>query len=139
MHIAPHDNANSAIVDVDHPLVPLCYFNIVRLRAGEAFVSLGTSGVLFAANDGYQPDPETAVHTFCHAVKIITDGGYFNTWANTPKEKRLTWKPDAKSKFEPTTFDYIFTEGLKQTDAVMLEVPGGISDHSPVSISVEKL
>ena len=31
-------------------------------------VSLGTSGVLFAANDGYQPAPETAVHTFCHAL-----------------------------------------------------------------------
>ncbi len=30
--------------------------------------TLGTSGVLFAANDGYQPDPETAVHTFCHAL-----------------------------------------------------------------------
>jgi xylulokinase len=38
------------------------------VRAGQAFVSLGTSGVLFAANDGYQPDPETAVHTFCHAL-----------------------------------------------------------------------
>ena len=37
------------------------------VRAGDAFVSLGTSGVLFAANDGYQPAPETAVHTFCHA------------------------------------------------------------------------
>ncbi len=35
---------------------------------GTAFLSLGTSGVLFAANDGYRPDPETAVHTFCHAV-----------------------------------------------------------------------
>jgi xylulokinase len=42
------------------------------VRAGQAFVSLGTSGVLFAANDGYQPDPETAVHTFCHALP--------NTW-----------------------------------------------------------
>ena len=42
------------------------------VRAGEAFVSLGTSGVLFAANDGYQPDAETAVHTFCHALP--------NTW-----------------------------------------------------------
>jgi xylulokinase len=42
------------------------------VRAGEAFVSLGTSGVLFAANDGYQPAPETAVHTFCHALP--------NTW-----------------------------------------------------------
>lgn len=38
------------------------------VRAGQAFVSLGTSGVLFAANDGYQPDPGTAVHTFCHAL-----------------------------------------------------------------------
>lgn len=42
------------------------------VRAGDAFVSLGTSGVLFAANDGYQPDPDTAVHTFCHALP--------NTW-----------------------------------------------------------
>ena len=36
--------------------------------AGQAFVSLGTSGVLFAANDGFRPDPETAVHAFCHAL-----------------------------------------------------------------------
>jgi xylulokinase len=42
------------------------------VRAGDAFVSLGTSGVLFAANDGYRPDPATAVHTFCHALP--------NTW-----------------------------------------------------------
>ncbi|WP_417239753.1 xylulokinase [Celeribacter halophilus] len=38
------------------------------VKAGQAFVSLGTSGVLFAANDGYHPDAETAVHTFCHAL-----------------------------------------------------------------------
>ncbi|MGB2892545.1 MAG: xylulokinase, partial [Albidovulum sp.] len=38
------------------------------VSAGQAFVSLGTSGVLFAANDGYRPDPATAVHTFCHAL-----------------------------------------------------------------------
>ncbi len=38
------------------------------VHAGQAFVSLGTSGVLFAANDGYRPDPATAVHTFCHAL-----------------------------------------------------------------------
>ena len=35
---------------------------------GDAFVSLGTSGVLFAANDGFRPKPESAVHTFCHAL-----------------------------------------------------------------------
>lgn len=37
-------------------------------REGEAFVSLGTSGVIFAANDGFRPLPESAVHTFCHAL-----------------------------------------------------------------------
>ena len=38
------------------------------VTAGQAFVSLGTSGVLFAATDGYAPDAATAVHTFCHAL-----------------------------------------------------------------------
>ncbi|MHB2263707.1 xylulokinase [Aliihoeflea sp. PC F10.4] len=37
-------------------------------HAGQAFVSLGTSGVLFAANDRYLPNPESAVHAFCHAL-----------------------------------------------------------------------
>ena len=38
------------------------------VRSGDAFVSLGTSGVLFAASDTYQPDAASAVHTFCHAL-----------------------------------------------------------------------
>jgi xylulokinase len=35
---------------------------------GAAFVSLGTSGVLFAANRTYAPNAASAVHTFCHAL-----------------------------------------------------------------------
>ncbi|WP_045393371.1 xylulokinase [Falsirhodobacter sp. alg1] len=38
------------------------------VRPGAGFVSLGTSGVLFAATEGYHPAPATAVHTFCHAL-----------------------------------------------------------------------
>lgn len=38
------------------------------VKPGHAFVSLGTSGVLFAANGAYLPNPESAVHTFCHAL-----------------------------------------------------------------------
>lgn len=41
---------------------------IGAVRDGQAFVSLGTSGVLFAANASYLPNPESAVHTFCHAL-----------------------------------------------------------------------
>lgn len=35
---------------------------------GSAFLSLGTSGVLFASNDAYRPNAESAIHTFCHAL-----------------------------------------------------------------------
>lgn len=37
-------------------------------RNGDGFVSIGTSGVVLIARDKYAPAPETAVHTFCHAV-----------------------------------------------------------------------
>lgn len=37
MHIAPHDNQNKPIVDMDDSLVPLNYFNIVKLKKGDAF------------------------------------------------------------------------------------------------------
>lgn len=36
--------------------------------AGQAFLSLGTSGVLFLANDAYRPNPAGGVHSFCHAL-----------------------------------------------------------------------
>lgn len=37
MHIAPYDNKNQAIVDIADATVPLNYFNIVKLEAGQAF------------------------------------------------------------------------------------------------------
>ncbi len=42
------------------------------VKNGDAFASLGTSGVLFAANNSYLPNPQSAVHAFCHALP--------NTW-----------------------------------------------------------
>ena len=41
---------------------------IGSIDEGSGFVSLGTSGVLLVAKNSYAPDPETAVHCFCHAV-----------------------------------------------------------------------
>ncbi|MYF90330.1 MAG: xylulokinase [Boseongicola sp. SB0676_bin_33] len=35
---------------------------------GTGFVSLGPSGVRFAATDGFAPNVDAAVHAFCHAV-----------------------------------------------------------------------
>lgn len=49
------DNAASAV-------------GIGAISPGDAFISLGTSGVLFAVNECFRPNPGSAVHTFCHAL-----------------------------------------------------------------------
>jgi xylulokinase len=49
------DNAASAV-------------GIGAVRAGEGFLSLGTSGVLFAVTDRFIHAPERTLHAFCHAV-----------------------------------------------------------------------
>ena len=49
------DNAASAV-------------GIGAVAAGEGFVSLGTSGVIFVTSDRFLPKPQTAVHAFCHAL-----------------------------------------------------------------------
>jgi xylulokinase len=38
------------------------------IAPGSAFVSLGTSGVVFATTDRFTPWPQQAVHAFCHAL-----------------------------------------------------------------------
>ena len=42
------------------------------INPNEAFLSLGTSGVYFVANESYRPNPDSTVHTFCHCID--------NTW-----------------------------------------------------------
>jgi xylulokinase len=38
------------------------------VRPGEGFVSLGTSGVVFVSGERFQPNPQRALHAFCHAL-----------------------------------------------------------------------
>ncbi len=49
------DNAASAV-------------GIGAVRPDQGFVSLGTSGVIFLANDRFMPNPRQAMHAFCHAL-----------------------------------------------------------------------
>lgn len=49
------DNAASAV-------------GIGAVNNGDAFISLGTSGVIFAVNERFSPNPQSAVHAFCHAL-----------------------------------------------------------------------
>ena len=38
------------------------------VRPGQAFLSLGTSGVLFVVTDRFRPNPDRAAHAFCHCL-----------------------------------------------------------------------
>lgn len=41
---------------------------IGAVKPGAAFVSLGTSGVIFSTTSSFRPNAASAVHTFCHAL-----------------------------------------------------------------------
>ena len=69
MHIAPHDNQNKPIVDVENELVPLNYFNIVKLTKGESFVY---------AVPGY----ETCVVPATGTVDVDVDGALYTRLGN---------------------------------------------------------
>lgn len=71
------------------------------INDGDAFLSLGTSGVLFVANKSYRPNPRGGVHTFCHAIperwhqmSVILSAASCMDWA-----AKLTGAKDAASLF----------------------------------------
>ena len=60
---------------------------IGALKEGQGFVSLGTSGVVLVARDTFSPQPETAVHTFCHAVP----GRWYQMGVSLAATDNLNW------------------------------------------------
>ncbi|MEX0956451.1 MAG: xylulokinase [Rhizobiaceae bacterium] len=84
------------------------------VRPGEAFVSIGTSGVLFAANEAYLPNPESAVHTFCHALP----GAWHQMGVILSATDSLNWLEEITGQ-----------EAGELTDALgdTLEAPGGVT------------
>ncbi|MGR3640785.1 xylulokinase [Alterinioella nitratireducens] len=101
------------------------------LKEGDGFVSLGTSGVLLAAKDSFAPAPETAVHSFCHAIPdtwyqmgvILAATDCLNwlagTLGDTPKALAGTM-PDTPTGPAPVLFlPYLSGERTPHNDAAM--------------------
>jgi 5-deoxy-glucuronate isomerase len=80
MHIAPYENMNQPIVNVDHPLVPLVYFNIVKLNAGERFESTAAGYETCIVPATGTIDVATAGHTFADIGKRR-----LNVWDGEPE------------------------------------------------------
>lgn len=102
------DNATSALsVGVTEP--------------GDAFLSLGTSGVFFAVTDHYQPNPKEAVHLFCHclpnrwhAMSVHLNAAGCTQWLanllNQPLETLLAKATGADRNVAPMFLPYLSGE-----------------------------
>lgn len=100
--------------------------------AGENIVGWIVGGDMNSNHDGQFP--------LCTAVADTIAGGFHSTWDGVDKKDRLTWRSDPdpeKRRFEPTTFDYIFTIGFKPAKAKIIDVPRELSDHSPLGVMLE--
>ena len=86
MHIAPHDNRNKPIVDVDHELVPLNYFNIVKLTKGEVF-------------DYAVPGYETCIVPATGTVDVDIDGASCPALGNRTVD---VWDGEPEGVYVPT-------------------------------------
>jgi len=85
MHIAPFDNQNKPIVDIDDSKVPLNYFNIVKLKRGEAFE--------------YQvPGYETCIVPATGCVDVDVEGVSF---ANLGKRGEDVWDGEPEGVYAP--------------------------------------
>jgi len=122
------DNAASAI-------------GLGTVKAGSAFASLGTSGVLFASNDAYLPNPESAVHAFCHAVPdtwhqmgvFLSATDSLNWWAGVAGQSAAQLTAELGDAVEPpsdlTFLPYLSGERTPHNDASIRGAFIGL-DHS---------
>jgi 5-deoxy-glucuronate isomerase len=93
MHIAPFDNQNAPIVDVNDALVPLNYFNIVKLKAGERFEY---------AVPGY----ETCIVPATGTIKVTVDGHSYDALGTRTVD---VWDGEPEGVYVPVGMTATFT------------------------------
>lgn len=119
MHIPPHNNHNRAIVDVDNSLVPLNYFNIVKLRKGEDFRY---------ALKGY----ETCVVPATGTVTVAVGG---QVWRDIGNRGVDVWDGEPEGVYCPTGMEVTIT---CQSEASEVFVAGARHDEvlAPFAVGV---
>ena len=102
MHIAPHDNQNKPIVDVNDELVPLNYFNIVKLKRGETFEYAvpGYETCIVPATGSVDVDVDGAVYPAVGGRGVdVWDGDPEGVYVPVGAKVRLTCTSDATEIF----------------------------------------
>jgi xylulokinase len=85
------------------------------VESGFLSSSVGTSGVLFAASEGFTPDPSGRVHAFCHAVPgeyhlmgvTLSAGGSLQWWRDAT-DRNYDDLVQAASRIEPGAEGLLF-------------------------------
>ena len=110
MHIAPYDNQNNPVVDADNTTVPLNYFNIVKLRKGEAFEY---------AVPGY----ETCIVPATGTVDVDVEGARFDALGGRVED---VWDGEPEGAYVPTGAS---AEMVCRSDAAEVFVAGAKFDE----------
>ena len=111
------------------------------IAPGQAFVSLGTSGVLFAVTDGYRANPDAAVHSFCHAIPgawhqmgvTLSAAGSLAWWAGVAgqPEAALLAEIGTPTAPSPATFlPYLGGERTPHNDGAVRGMFAGLSHQT---------
>jgi xylulokinase len=112
------------------------------IRPGSAFVSLGTSGVLWATTDRFRPNPEATVHAFCHALPglwhqmgvTLSAAACLAWWSGVTQEKEaslLQALPDVPSAPSEATFlPYLSGERTPHNDGAIRGAFFGLSQDT---------
>lgn len=94
------------------------------VRSGQALVSLGTSGVVFAPSDSATPDTSGELHCFCHAVP----GSYHLMGVSLSAGGSLQWFADQVLQADPPHVDRSAGNRFDQLVAAAGEMPAGADD-----------
>ena len=125
---------------------PASACGIGAVKHGEAFISLGTSGVLFVSNERFMPNAARAVHAFCHAVPnawhqmgVILSATASLEWLatllKTPAPKLTAALGNALSGPSPALFlPYLSGERTPVADAQVRGLVMGLGHESDAKI-----
>lgn len=111
------------------------------IHSGDAFVSLGTSGVLWATTDRFLPHPDAAVHAFCHAVPglwhqmgvTLSAAASLGWWARVAGKSEAELLAEVSTPLRPSAavfLPYLSGERTPHNDAGVRGVFAGLAQTS---------